>query len=240
LTTSEAATLRGRAQYAEGQLFGRMAASVLYVIGSPAFAEPKGIPPRGELRDALISLSSILRRAPARRVRATDKRKLVCIFTDGAAEEEGASCGGVAFFDSDSPPEFFGLTIPTRVVEDWKAGIKEQVIAAAELLPVLLAKLTWAARLEGSFVLYFVDNEGVRESLVSGTGRSPEASLMLRECGEAESSLLSDPWYSRVPSPSNPADAPSRGRYELMCEWEGALQVPPVLPKWWPSGSGGV
>lgn len=60
----------------------------------------------------------------------------------------------------------------------------------------------------------FVDNNAVRDVSISGRARKAvgmaliESLLLL----EVDSNIF--PWYARVPSPSNIADAPSRGKTE--------------------------
>ena len=68
--------------------------------------------------------------------------------------------------------------------------------------------MRWA--LQDARVLYFIDNEGVKEALISGTTRSQASRDMLVECMIEDSQSNSLPWYARIASPSNLADAPSR------------------------------
>lgn len=64
--------------------------------------------------------------------------------------------------------------------------------------------------------MYFIDNEGVKEALVAGVTKSEACRKMLIEAMLQDASNNSLNWYTRVPSPSNIADAPSRLRWELL------------------------
>ena len=100
---------------------------------------------------------------------------------------------------------------------------------------MLLARLTWEEELAGAKTIYYVDNEGVREALIKGGTRSLASKDLLLETAAVGARLGGAPWYSRVPSPSNVADGPSRLRGLSAAEWPGAVQVAPRLPSWCPA-----
>ena len=88
------------------------------------------------------------------------------IFTDGACEDERVTIGAV-IFEGDRSPEYFGYLVPERVWRQWKRkSDQSQVIGQAEIAPVLIAKLTWADRVRGRRVIFFIDNEAARIDLV--------------------------------------------------------------------------
>ena len=123
-----------------------------------------------------------------------------------------------------------GPRAPTSGSE-WRQGGQEQLIAQAELAPVLIARTTWADRLREQAVVYFVDNEGVREALLKGTTRSINSRALLLATAQAAVDLGGFPWYSRVASPSNIADAPSRLRPPSVVLDFPAVEVQPVVPE---------
>ena len=131
---------------------------------------------------------------------------------------------------------FFGFKVPASAVVQWQSGGRKHVIAQAELLPVLVARSTWAAELSGTRVVHYVDNEGVREALIKGGSRSASSRAMLLECARITSGLGVLTWYGRVPSPSNPADWPSRNAGGTFPGFSCAKRVPPDLS--WLSRSG--
>ena len=107
-------------------------------------------------------------------------------------------------------PLVFGFTIPEWIVNTWHEHGHEQVITQAELLPVVVVKRDFKEVTRGARVLYFIDNEGVKEALVAGVTKSVASRTMLVEAMLQDAYANSLNWYGRIPSPSNIADAPSR------------------------------
>ena len=76
--------------------------------------------------------------------------------------------------------------------------------------------LVWKRALADRVVVFWIDNEAARFGLVRGT--SPvDGSRELITCvwGEISDSQIF-PWFERVPSSGNPADAPSRDEFEWL------------------------
>ena len=63
-------------------------------------------------------------------------------------------------------------------------------------------------------MVVFIDNNSARDVLISGLARNMLTKLYLT----VEAMTRSFPWFTRVPSPSNCADSPSRS---LLLEWKG-------------------
>jgi hypothetical protein len=61
---------------------------------------------------------------------------------------------------------YFGDTIPDEFVAMWRRSGKKQVIAQAEIFPVLIAKDTWRAHGRPKHLM-LLDNESARVSLFS-------------------------------------------------------------------------
>ena len=125
--------------------------------------------------------------------------------------------------------EFYGAVLSEETVAPWLAEGNEQVICQAELLAVPLSFSTWAHVIEGRDVLVFVDNETVKDALIHGISRSLASSRMVRFTRLFCASYAVGAWYERVASPSNIADAPSRGLFDELLR-AGAVEVAPVTP----------
>lgn len=106
--------------------------------------------------------------APARRISAISEEEPCVVFTDGAYEAGVASCGVVLISPRSAKAKVMSFVVPEDLVRLWKKDGIEQVIAQAELLPILMVKRQMRWALEGARVLFFVDNDGVKEALVSG------------------------------------------------------------------------
>ena len=74
--------------------------------------------------------------------------------------------------------------------------------------------------LRGRRVLFFIDNNGVRQMLAKGSTPVPSLFVMTAMVHRAVAEAECLPWFCRVPSKSNPADAPSRG---AGADWAGEL-----------------
>ena len=60
-------------------------------------------------------------------------------------------------------------------------------------------------------MLWFIDNNSVRDMIVQGSTGTPSLFCLLAECYRLAGELQMMWWVSRVPSKSNIADMPSRG-----------------------------
>ena len=139
-------------------------------------------------------------------------------------EQDGkkVTCGAV-LRDPELPgPLGFGLEVPAPLVKRWKEFGSDHVIAQAELLPLALAKFTWADRLKGAWVISFIDNDSVKAALVKGSTQAIASRELLSIVARIEIVNESVTWYSRVPSPSNCSDDLSRLIFEAFLSEAGA------------------
>ena len=74
----------------------------------------------------------------------------------------------------------------------------------------LLSHSATAACMHCAPVLSFIDNDGVLHNCVGGSSKDPDTSHIIHQLTVAFASCAALPWYERVPSDANPADAPSR------------------------------
>ncbi len=111
-------------------------------------------------------------------------------------------------------------------------GIRSTVIAQAELYPLLIARMTQA--------------NGTRDSSIRGYSPALPCMQMIAAVALAEARIGVLPWYTRVPSASNIADTPSRGRGSELESLIGARRTQPNLPEahaancWSAQGPGAV
>ena len=87
---------------------------------------------------------------------------------------------------------------------------KEQLIAQAEMLPIVIVKRQLGHLVSKARVLFFIDNDGVKKALVKGTTNSLACKVILLDCMVQDAQNHSMSWYSRIAPPSNIADGPSR------------------------------
>ena len=141
------------------------------------------------------------------------------------------SIGGLAIFP-DGRSECFGAEVDDVTADSWRSRAdQKQVIGQAELFPFLVARLTWAERIKGKRVLYFVDNESARIGMIRAYSPILPSLKIIMQCVSLDFELNSAPWYARVPTASNPGDLPSRMVYGGASKFLGAKIVAPVLPE---------
>ena len=102
------------------------------------------------------------------------------------------------------------VDVDPRLITRWLSMGKTQIIAELELLPVLAGLSHYADAVRGRRVLWFVDNNSVRDMLAKGSSPATQLFTMLVEVGRLTHIVQAMIWYSRVPSKSNIADLPSR------------------------------
>jgi hypothetical protein len=122
------------------------------------------------------------------------------------------------------------LRVSHMTTQLWSSEGSSHVVAQAEMLPTLVAKETWKSVLEDAWIIHFVDNDSVKAALVTGHTKSKASAALVDIACHQEAVAMSRTWYSRVPSPSNVADGPSRLEYSSMCEWNNASGSKPLIP----------
>ena len=212
LKAREVASLFGRIQFMEGQIMGRLGRLALMELR--ALCDSCGNLTLGEVEVAAFRNLQI--RMQSRTISAALPDGCICVFTDGACEgpEDSPVCsiGGVMYHQVGGHwcARFFSCSVPANIIKRWSEAGKKHLIGPVELYAVVCARRVWSHYLNRERVLFFVDHSGVHAACVSGTSKDPiwRSLLVELECADADAMMG---WIARVPSPSNPADAPSRG-----------------------------
>ena len=192
-------------QFANSQVFGKVGSTAIRELGRIADGHGAFLTQNVVLLSALEWLSAMLLSASPRTVRVRDSIP-VLIFADGACEPMSNSLSvtiGAVMFDSVSGEvSYFGTKVPQNIVE--------RLIGQAELFPVSLAKAVWAKNVRDRTVLYLIDNNAARFSLIMDSSPVKFSSRIVQRAWLADVSLCSLPWYGCVPIAGNIADGPSR------------------------------
>ena len=127
--------------------------------------------------------------------------------------------------------EAFGAEIHPTTIAEWttKEGQK-QVIGQAEIYPMAVARMTWAEKLRGRKVIFFVDNDRARIASIKGYSPVLPSLRIIMENVKWDCIHDCASWYGRVPTSSNIADDPSRMDSLLLKNRFGARIVKPILP----------
>ena len=121
----------------------------------------------------------------------------------------------------DDDQELFGFAMP-----------EPNAIYLLELFAVLASLRKLRPLLRYARLVIFIDNEAAKSALIKGDSSSTMARWIVGECWHILASTSAHAWFERVPSLSNPADAPSRGLpltmpSGLVMRWEPAeLKAP--------------
>ena len=111
------------------------------------------------------------------------------------------------------------------------AGRAGSVMAVCSVMAwVFMARRVWADHLRGKDILYFLDSDAARMSLVKGYSLSLPSCVILDKCHTEELRFMSRPWYARVPTLSNLSDLPSRLQFRELERLVPGIQRTPLPP----------
>ena len=222
MSRKDAERLRGRLQWYESFANGRVAQQALRVVSNVA-----SIHRRGQLlSDMEIKALKFLRlrvlNAPPTIIQSTNLRTWL-IFSDGACEGEDRKRGSIGAILVD--PEgnifrYFSEVVPEKLMDRFLEQTQHPIFEL-ELLPVWCALYTWSGFLQNSQAVFYLDNEGAKAALINGATSTENGRLIIQQFVLRELQIQMRVWFSRVPTSSNLADAPSR----LECEELDSLGV---------------
>ena len=159
--------LKGRLLYAAGHTYGRCTQLACQLLHRFSGMGPS-VHVTAELVHATAHALELLMSSRPRLVQAWCNIPPILVFTDGAVEEDlqKVTHGALILDPWSNKSFFFGDHIPTEFVDLWRRTGKKQVISQAEIFPVLVAKDTWRNILDNRSVLWFLDNDSARLTLV--------------------------------------------------------------------------
>ena len=113
----QALSIKGKITYAEGQLYGRVAARACRLLSYWARSgESRPLTP--ELYRSLSSVMRALKEAGPRIIRFNFGERPILIFTDGACEI-GCTSVGAIIFEEGRRPQAFGVKMADWVIREW-------------------------------------------------------------------------------------------------------------------------
>ena len=167
-----------------------------------------------DLKQALLQLAEAITSCPVREVRVQYHFPVV-FMTDGAFEEvkgdTAASIGGVVLDPFSKEAWWYAMSLAPDVVEILLKSSQNPIITI-ELVGVLVGMVLFSHVLQGRSFIGFVDNEPGKHGIIRGTSSNPEASNVIEGICHAEIDAKALGFWERIPSQSNLADGPSRGR----------------------------
>ena len=215
LSHADALKLRGRLQFADGQLFGRLGKLCLKEITDHAFSST-GSKINLRLRQLLQLFQSQLLEGPPRKVCGVSA-SCFYIFTDACFEPGrsdwkcGRGLGGLIYDSGGSAIQAFSFCLTQSQIDLLGAAVKKTIIFEAELLALIVAFVLWKNIINSAPVVFYIDNNSARDVAISACSRSKLIAGLVEQLLRVEDLSACFCWFARVPSPSNPADDPSRG-----------------------------
>ena len=208
----DAQKLRGRMQFAEGQLFGRIGKRCVRVLSDHACGRSFVL--NSKSSTMLKNFVDMLQSGIPRLVCAKDFGTKI-VLTDACYERDAREwiCGaGGVFFDPDKHvKEFFSIQLSADQRILLGENSKKQLIFEAETISAVIAFVLWMDDILHQFSILFVDNEATKFSLIKGGSDNPVVDALAEIFCNYEKKFQGFNWIARVSSYSNVADSPSRG-----------------------------
>ena len=213
VTSAEAAQVHGILNFAQGQYLGRVLQPAMRFFQRISL-QGWNASLKSELAQVATFLATALLCGPPRVLNISDALTPVLLFTDGACEPAGHGFEvGAGLVVRDPVTGLFRVhetPIAQEVIDTWAATGKNQVIAACELYPILIAWLHYGKVFHNRRVIVFIDNSSVKTAAAKGASKQVELFALLSLICLEQSRHPTLVWYTRVPSKSNCADGPSR------------------------------
>ncbi len=144
------------------------------------------------------------------------------LFTDACYEPSDdlwkCGLGGIIVDELGQPCRFFSIKLTDKQISLLGGDVKKTIIFEAEMVALILGLKLWSSFVSHALAVCFVDNNSARDIAISASGRSKFALALVDVLLRSESELGFYPWFARVPSPSNPADKPSRNSFKHLLD----------------------
>ena len=158
----------------------------------------------------------------------------IVVYTDGAFEAREGAWGALVLDPATGVREVYHGWVPTPLLEFWLKTVGDQIICEVEMYAYLCVRWacrkSWASRCG----ICFIDNEACRLGLIKRSSPSTAMFLLLCAISIIDTETPFAAWMERVPSPSNPADLPSRQKAGELCKLMdardcGSIELPAGL-----------
>jgi len=117
------------------------------------------------------------------------------VFTDASYEQDEsgrptAGFGGVLVSPSGKPTNFFSFEFSGKDLEKLNPAGEKRAICQCEFFAVLVALSLWQKQITNRQVVFYVDNDGVRDVLISCSTSDPVGHALLTKVLELEGTLV--------------------------------------------------
>ena len=191
--------------------------------------------PPGSLKAELCDLIRVLiHDVKPKKVTVNDIETPVLIYTDGAFENEVGTWGALVIDPYTKACDVFAGSVPSHLTRFWIENVGQQIICEVEMYAYICVRWHLRAALDGRLGICFIDNEACRMSLVKRNSSSTAMLLLTSIVSIVDANRPFGAWFERVPSFSNLADMPSRGKSADLCRLvngcdRGDIVLPPFI-----------
>ena len=211
LSAKDGERLRGRLNFMESQLFGKLSQQAFRGLSRHVLAGGGKLSTASRVH--LQFLKDRISKGKPRKV-TTSLEDTVHIFVDACHEPgapQPAGLGGNLINSSGQFLEYFSEMLDEQILSSINVRSSGNPIFELECLAILCALHLWHPRVAGRHLIVYTDNNGALGSMIKGYSENPEGNAIVRLVHAMLD--LSDciVWFERVCSSSNVADEPSRG-----------------------------
>ena len=204
--------LRGRMLFAEGQIFGRRANQSMKIL-SAACRNAGYVKVTPELELSLTFLRDRVVSAPPRLLRACD-RSCFHLFTDASLDDAAGGLGCILHASSGLCLRWIAEEVSAAVVSAAKDPLKDGFIYELEACAAVIGVTQLCRGIKDSDIIVYIDNEAALSAMIRCKSSSLVVASLLRDLCDFEDVSGNHLWFERIPSKSNPADAPSRSVFD--------------------------
>ena len=230
LTSTAAARLFGKLDFANQTLFGRVGRVGMLPIKKRQHSDSdSGV--GFELEASLIWMIQVLLFCPDREMSTElHPKRPVLLYTDGSSDMSRSPphvVGAVVVLPESNKIFYTSCVVPKEVVADWLPS--KQYIYLVELFAGPVALDTFPDLLQGRDVIHFVDNNSALGALVKGYSSKEDAIKIVADYWLRAMKLKILAYVDRVESKSNISDDPSRLNEFKTLQLMGASYREPIL-----------
>ena len=212
LSPGQAGKLRGKLMFGASQLWGKVGRAFLRALSERQCSRF----PKHTLNPAIVLALRewlwLVQAGPPREIEVAKARRAdLVLFTDGSYPDGSVGSPlepwiGGALFQRGKRPAQFGCRVDSDLLTQWIP--RKSQIVMVELLAVVVALATFKDRLQRAWILLFVDQGALVKGYSAKEDLCELVGVFWRLALESKICIYVD----RVPTDSNPADAPSRDK----------------------------
>ena len=185
----------------------------------------KHLQSQGRLQEFCIYAAECLSSCKPRVIKSQGDIRPVLIFTDASWETNVGGIGAVVIDTISNRVVIYSGQVVDSLRNAWLEKVGEHLICQLELYAMVCIRWGLKSLLHDRRAIWWVDNEAARFAIIKGQSGSDVMNHLVHEYFKVDGRFPSYGWVERVPSFSNPADAPSRFEPEAVRSLFGDAEI---------------